>query len=266
MKSYNTLYYLLFVLLVMGAFASMAQNSYGLKILGGVSIAFGLVFLYQFFEKLGKKAGRDTNDSFELISLSILAFVFALRIFHVYFPFIEILFEAAGLLLIWVYLQKLISSYRKYNLKNMRLAILLSVYYLSIICFITSLVLAPFVLQFSAYIGGLAIVLLTGFILGSILTGEIILEGESLVALSLIARARDKSIILVSLFVLLACYIGFNRIGILPELYSDEYPQAYYEMVNKAESGKELPVNGTFRHEEFKAHYNQFIKKYIRVK
>ncbi len=42
MKSYNTLYYLLTVLLIMGAFASMAQNSYGMQIISVVCIAFGL--------------------------------------------------------------------------------------------------------------------------------------------------------------------------------------------------------------------------------
>ena len=49
MKNYNPIYYFLFILLVTGAFASMAQNSYGIKMMGGVAFAFGLVFLVEFF-------------------------------------------------------------------------------------------------------------------------------------------------------------------------------------------------------------------------
>ena len=43
MKKLNVIYLFLFILLVMGAFASMAQNSYGLKILGGVAFFFAFI-------------------------------------------------------------------------------------------------------------------------------------------------------------------------------------------------------------------------------
>ncbi|MBA2746636.1 MAG: hypothetical protein H0U44_10455, partial [Flavisolibacter sp.] len=58
MKKFNTIYYLLFILLVMGAFASMAQNSYGLKIMGGVAFVFALVFLLEFISVLRTKDKR----------------------------------------------------------------------------------------------------------------------------------------------------------------------------------------------------------------
>ena len=48
MRKFNTIYYLLFILLVMGAFASMAQNSYGLKIMGAVAFIFGLLLIVYF--------------------------------------------------------------------------------------------------------------------------------------------------------------------------------------------------------------------------
>ena len=35
MKSYNSIYYLLAVMLILGGFASMAQNDYGMLILSG---------------------------------------------------------------------------------------------------------------------------------------------------------------------------------------------------------------------------------------
>ena len=63
MKSYNTIFYLLFVLLIMGAFASMAQNNYGMKILAGVAVAFGIVFLIRFLESFKEKSNKYFRTS-----------------------------------------------------------------------------------------------------------------------------------------------------------------------------------------------------------
>jgi hypothetical protein len=44
-------------------------------------------------------------------------------------------------------------------------------------------------------------------------------------------------------------------------MYTDEYPQAYFELVKQAESGKEKPVNGKYKHEEFKDMYDRFVSR-----
>jgi hypothetical protein len=56
-------------------------------------------------------------------------------------------------------------------------------------------------------------------------------------------------------------YFGLSGTGILPKLYSNKFPQAYFEMVNNAETGKEKPVNGEFKYQEFKKSYDQFVEK-----
>ena len=101
MKKYNHIYYLLFILLVMGAFASMAQNSYGLKIMGVVAIAFGLVFLLEFITALGKKEKKDGYALAELAAMILFSGIFGCRIFHIHFPYIEWLFAAAGAWLVF---------------------------------------------------------------------------------------------------------------------------------------------------------------------
>jgi hypothetical protein len=58
--------------------------------------------------------------------------------------------------------------------------------------------------------------------------------------------------------------MGLTRIGVLPSMYSDEYPQAYFKLVNKAETGKEKPVNGKYRHQEFKEKYDDFLERNIK--
>jgi hypothetical protein len=259
MKSYNTLYYLLFVLLIMGAFASMAQNSYGLRILGGVAIVFGLIFLYRFIKSIIKKGRKALVKQIELLSLTILAFLFALRIFHYYFPFIEMVFTTAGLILAFIYGRKMILHYQELGLKNSRLAIIIFIYYLSLFLFIITLVATPILPKYSSFIGAMAFILSIVFFIATFLSPKFLIDGADISVIHQVIGFRDNSIILLSLFFLMSLYIGFTRVGLLPAMYSDDFPQAYFNLVNKAESGEEKPVDGRYRHEEFKKRYDEFL-------
>ena len=48
--------------------------------------------------------------------------------------------------------------------------------------------------------------------------------------------------------------------GVLPGIYSDEYPRAYFEMVDQAASKQEKQVDGKYKYEEFMEKYQQFLK------
>src|ERR1700712_4471045 len=113
MKSYNTIYYLLTVLLIMGGFASMAQNSYGLPIIGAVCMAFGLMFFIQFIQALRAKEPNRTEQAIEFFVLFILALIFTLRTLQIYFPFIEWMFIAAAVVLALNYLTRLRHWFRQ---------------------------------------------------------------------------------------------------------------------------------------------------------
>jgi hypothetical protein len=54
--------------------------------------------------------------------------------------------------------------------------------------------------------------------------------------------------------------MGFTKIGALPKMYSNEYPQAYFQLVSNAERDLEQPVEGKFKHEEFKEQYETFLE------
>src|ERR1043166_4464118 len=142
MKKFSLIYYLLFILLVMGTFASMAQNSYGLRIMGGVGFAFGLLFLFELVSVLRKKGDKDVFAVIELVCLFLLSSIFALRIFFIRFSYVEFLFAAAGMLLTLIYVRKMVMSFRQLQPKSNLMAILLLVFHLSIILFFVSLVSA----------------------------------------------------------------------------------------------------------------------------
>jgi hypothetical protein len=103
-----------------------------------------------------------------------------------------------------------------------------------------------------------------GAVLFSLFNGNFLVVGEKTTAVKTISGFRDRYFLLISLFILFAIYVGFTGSGVLPKLYSDKYPQAYYQLVNRAESGKEKPVDGRFEYETFRKNYEQLLEKNLR--
>lgn len=260
MKKFNPIFYLLFILLVMGAFAAMAQNGYGLKIMGGVAFVFAFVFLIELISLIQNKVKKDVYQLLEPACLFLLSFIFGLRVFYIRFPYIELLFGAAAILLGLIYLRKMILRFRHFQPKNNFLAMYVLVFHLSIILFLISLAIVPFKPFIAEVTGAAALVLLLSFVVAAFFRKDLMVDGEKVSALNTVKYFKDHSIIIVALFLLFSFYFGFNKIGFLPAIYSDEYPRAYFELVDKATSKKEKPVDGKYKYEEFMEKYQQFIK------
>lgn len=260
MKKYNPIYYLLFILLVMGTFASMAQNSYGLKIMGGVALAFGLIFLLEFITALGNKEKKDVYALAELAAMILFSAIFGCRIFNIHFPNIEWLFAAAGAWLVFFYIRKLFIRFHRLIFKNRRLAWLGVIFHLSIILFLVSLIMIPFASQKAEWVGMAAFALLLVFIIGAFVKRDDLVDGNKVTTMQMVTGYRDHSIVLASLFLLFSLFAAFNKAGLVPGIYSDEFPRAYFELVDKATSGKEKPVDGKYKYEEFMEKYQQFVK------
>ncbi len=261
MKTYNTLYYLLTVILIMGAFASMAQNSYGMQILTGVSVAFGIVFLIQLIgeiQKPGKKQARLT----EYFGLIILCGVFTLKTLQVYSPYIDWLQVIGALMLAVIYLGYLFKQFKIAGTEIKKIARLTAFGYGSVVLFCIALGLTPFTSSL-ALAAGIAASLLAALFLFSGLLGKPVQSGigDAVSLFERIAGFRDRIFLLISLFLLFVLYKALSAPGILPRLYSDKFPQAYYEQVGEAESGKEKPVDGKYRYEIFKKAYDVYLQK-----
>lgn len=260
MKKYNPIYYLLFILLIMGAFASMAQNSYGMKIIGGVAFIFAFVFLIEFISTIRKEGKKDVYSLLESFCLFVLAFIFGLRVFYIHFTFIEWLFTLTAVLLALIYLRKMIIRFRELYPKNRFLGSLILIFHLGIILFFVSMALTPFIPKTAEIIGVGAFILLLIFIIAGLITRELLIEGVNFSGFSLVRHFKDHSLVITSIFVLFSLYLGLNRMGAIPAVYSDEYPKAYFELVNDATSKKEKAVNGKYKYEEFMEKYKEFLK------
>lgn len=259
MKRYTTAYYLLFVLIVMGAFASMAQNDYGMTILGLVAASFSIIFLSQLITAFTKKQ-TSKSEIVELLSLIVLTGIMALRVFYIRFALVEYVFAIAGLVLVWVYVQKMLRVHKHVKADNQKLSLLVLVFYGSVALYLISMITVPFLPTISEPIGIAAFVMMILSAIGNWIIGTIIVNDEKTTSFQFAIRLRDRSMVLLSLFVLFSCYMAFTKVNLVPKLYSDEFPQSYFELVNQAETGKEVPVNGKFKHELFKTNYENFLK------
>jgi hypothetical protein len=261
MKKLNVIFLFLFILLVMGAFASMAQNSYGLKILGGVAFIFGILFFAEFITALRRKEKEVFFAIIEPLCLFILSFIFGLRVFYIYFDYVEILFGAAAFILAIIYLRKMMFRFRDFRQKNKLLSLFIIIFHLSIVLFLISLALVPFLPTIAEAIGIGSFALVLIFIIAGFLKKNLLVDGESISAFKMVREYRGHSVIIITLIVMFSFYVGFNKLGILPGIYSDEYPRAYFDLVDKAATGKEKAVDGKYLHEEFMKKYKEFVKK-----
>ena len=261
MRKYSLAYYLLCLLLVVGALAAMAQNDYGIKIIGWASVAFSLLFFIQFIQQIQTKDTSKSISLWEPGSLAIMTFILAMRVYYIRFQFVEVIFGMAGVALIVVYSIKLIQSRNLIGPLNKSLSLMVTLFYGSIIFYVISMVTVPFIPILAEPTGGLAFALLIAFCIFSILKKDLLVDGEKVSGVSYVLKFKDRSIVLLTLFVLFTAYMGLTKIDFLPKMYSDEYPQAYFELVKQAETGIEEPINGKYKHEEFKEMYDEFVSR-----
>jgi hypothetical protein len=214
----------------------------------------------EFISALTKKEKKDGYELAELASMILFSVIFGCRVFYIHFDYIEWLFAAAGAWLVFFYIRKLFIRYRRLESRNRRLAWMGVIFHLSIILFLISLIMIPFASQKAEWVGMIAFGSLLVFIIGALAKKDDLVDGNKVTTMQMVTGYRDHSIVLASLFLLFSLFAAFNKTGLLPSVYSDEFPRAYFELVNKASSKKEKPMDGKYKYEEFMKKYQEFLK------
>ncbi len=262
MKRYATIYYLLFVLIVMGAFASMAQNAYGLKICGIACLGFALTFLHEFFfspRKVGQQKASFWVGSIELVSLTVIALIFLFRSFAIDFLYSELMLTISLAVLFLVFSYQTIVQLKKTLNHQTWLVYILAFYYGAVLFFILSL-LSGIILPIVAT--GLAIlaVLLVAVYIGLILFFKKLRIGDEAISIwQYTGQMKNKSVIVLIAGLLISGYGLLYSAEILPSFFYDT-PKGYQELVNM--SNTLTDVDGKEKPREFKERYEEFIKKH----
>ena len=265
MKRYTTVYYFLFVLIVMGAFASMAQNSYGLKICGLACLGFVLTFLHEIFFATRAENEPQTPSWLryvELISLTVIALVFMFRNFSMEFLFGNSLLILASAALLLLLSYQAAVELRTARLKQVSLAYLLALYYGAVLLFIIAFLLVIALPDFAFASAVTALILIAIFVGITLILKNVDVNGETISVWQYAGQLKNKSAILLIASVLVFGYSLLNSAGVLPPLYHGTLPKAYQDIVdqsikNSDEKWKEKPAEFMDRYEVFLSRHSK---------
>ena len=265
MKRYNTIYYFLFMAVIMGAFASMAQNSYGMKLMGCACLGFSITFLHELIFSVPSYPDMTRQRkrwlALELAALSLMALLFFFRSF-----LIEIMFgkEAVLLSLFALGVVSIFNSFVYIN-RTWRANKLLSFgivsYYGALIFFIITFVAGVVRPAAAKMLGPVGFIFLLGFVLTGLVFRSKVFEGEKISLLHFVRTMKNKSGITMIGFILIFLYFGLSQAAIFPPLYSGKMPSGYLELIRRAESGEEK-TNGKKRYEQFEEQYSKLVRRH----
>lgn len=262
MRRYATIYYLLFVLLVMGAFASMAQNAYGLKICGVACLGFALTFLHEIFF-----TSMSDDDQIvapwmvyaELICLSVIALVFVFRDFSVDFSFADVflIFSSTFLFLLFFY-QAILQLKVARRFQSM-LPYMVALYYGAVLFFVLSILSGIVLPGLTSQLALVAIVLVFIFAVLTLIFKTFRVSEEAISIWQFIRQMKNKSSIVLIASLLVSGYSLLYSVGILPSFYYGT-PRGYQQLIELSNAGD--GTVGKERPREFKERYDAFITKH----
>ena len=258
MKPRIVFHYFLYLAIILGAFASMAQNDYGLTVVSWSCYLFALSIIFELIERFAK---LSWDKIIELAGLAILLVLFGLRAAYIHFAYVETLLMVVSALLIAIYTLHARRKIKQANQGNKRLRNLILVYYLSLIGYTLSMGITILLPSLTEIIGGLATALLVLFFVGILLSKQQLINGVEVKTSEYLRKQAGHSIVLMTGYLLISLYAGLHMTGLLPSLYTDELPHAYIELIYDAETGKETPIKGVYKHELYRKAYDNFLER-----
>ena len=237
----------------------MAQNDYGLKMISMTCYLFALSFAVELFWTRGRSTFLQKTELFILIVFFLL---FGLRAAYIHFPYVEWIVVGSALVLAITSALFGIHNFRELRETNSETSRIVASYYLSLVFFLCSVLLRPLSAQVSQGFGGVGGLFLGLFVLGAIFRRKQIIAGIETTVMEYVRSRGDHTSMLMTGFLLISIYVGLNFLGFLPTLYTSEVPKVYIELVNQAETGKEVAVDGKFQHDQYKEELDKFLDRH----
>ncbi|MEP6734903.1 MAG: hypothetical protein ABJA70_05260 [Chryseolinea sp.] len=259
MRRYTAIYYFLFVLLIMGAFASMAQNSYGLTICGIACAGFVIAFVVEMFSPtlLNSDNIGPVSRYVELSSVTLIAFIFMLRNFSVDSSFSNNILNLILLVLLWMTIYYAIAQSRLPIFQNAAIAWPLACYYAAIVVLVFAILASSALPILGNILATVGILLTVIFVtLSLVIKNKSTTEGPTSVW-QYVGALGNKSAVLMIAAILLSGFNLLTNTGVLPPLYRDKYPEGFQVLVEQGA----LEGNAQ-RAEEFETRYDQFVVRW----
>jgi hypothetical protein len=270
MKLSQVLQSLFLGLILLGMFAIMAQNSYGFTLMG-VS-CFGLALLYftqvgwRVIEDFSSLDKEDIPGISELLVLAFLIMLFGFRAFYVNLPSGDIIFMILCALLTGIYSYVASRIYSETIKVNTSLARGVTFFFSSVIFFLVAMGSRIILPSLSAVLGAVAVLASLPVFVSFLLKKKYEYSGTTITLFQFIVRYGNKTGMLFLFFIFSTFYVGLSTFRIIPAIENTDKPATYIELVTQAESGKEKPVNGKYKHEIYKEAMDKFLARHANNK
>ncbi|MBS1554456.1 MAG: hypothetical protein JSU09_05990 [Bacteroidetes bacterium] len=249
-------YYVLLMLLVMGAFAAMALNSYGILLMSYVALGFGIVFLFELLLLLPKEEEMTKfykgSLALELLALSGLCILYSLRGISVEIPYSLLLKFVLFALLFAVNVYHSIRAWHYAKATPLKVKGNITLYFVALLLYIAG----NYLPESGTWVFiALALACQLSFAVFGWWKGRVIINGEETSAWKKVIQFRNKSGIQLIFFTLASLYFVLNSAHLLPPLYNGSLPNGYAKVVNEWQQDK-TKTNPT----EFEAAYKKFLE------
>ena len=264
MRASKTIQFFLLGLIAIGVFASMARNTYGATLIGLACFSLSLLYLAQLILKFAEDYSAFRRNEIiavvELLALSVLLILFGCRALYIYLPVGDLIFISVGVLLIITYVVLARVRYSE-NITNKSVAVKLGAYHLSIALFLVSMLIRSNE-TWSISFGIADVVLALPFFISVLGQQKFEYQSQSTTLFQIVTSAKNKSGVMFLFFITSSLLVALTYLGITPPLENTTRPKAYIELINKAESGNEKPLNGKFQHEKYREAMEKFLDRH----
>lgn len=255
MKKNIILYYLLLLLLVMGSFAAMALNSYGILLMSYVALGFGFVFLFELLllpKEVEMTKVYKTSLALELVALSGLCLLYFFRGISVEIPYSLLLKFVLFALLFGVNFYHSIRAWHYAKATPLKVKGSIALYFVALLLYIA----ANYLPESSSWVFiGLALACQLGFVVFGWWKGWVIINGEETSAWKKVIQFRNKSGIQLIFFTLASLYFILNSSNLLPPLYNGALPNGYSKVFEQWQQDKSKTDPA-----EFEQAYKKFLE------
>lgn len=266
MKRYYTLYYLLFMIMITGAFASVAQNNYGMKLIGIACLGFAFLFLFEAAFDYKRRSELKKSEKFlsivELVLLGSIALLLFFRSFFITLENASALLTSLLILLSSLYFLYLFGYLQKWWQKSKPLATGLLFYFLVLILCLVAVVIIPGAGYNNFILESLILICLLVFVVWIVVHNRLMIDGENTSIIAQIWRMRNKSAILFFACLMVGLFFVLHRSHIIPGLYTSEKPAGYLQLARDKED--KTKNSDEHSNEIFDQRYSEFVKKYGR--
>ena len=262
-RQFITLVYVFFLVIVVGVFAAIALNEYGVKLIAIGCFGFSLIYLIKSYTIYSVEKPRLPKSLLvqEYAVMALVMVLFGLRALRIRFPMVEGVFILSVLFMAYLYVRYLLILWKKYRSNN-ALYISVNFLYLSIIVFFLSMSLTFYSQGITVILGAFSFVLSLSFIAWYLWSGrDILFKEERVNILKEVFQYINLSPIILTMIFLISTYMGLYQINIIPPIYTGEIPVRYEDLLEKSLSGETEMIDGQPKHEVYWEEYQKFLSQ-----